>query len=95
MVETAKRELGRIDVVMSNSGIEHFGGLATTTGQEIDRVFAVNVKAQYFVAQLAEKYVEDGGRLILTSSVSAIMVWCLALTRLSPFLIPLIGVFSQ
>lgn len=74
LFETTKRELGRIDIVMSNSGIEHFNDLAGTTGEEIDRVFAVNVKAQFFVAQQANKYMEDGGRLMLISSISAVKV---------------------
>ncbi|KAK7732182.1 hypothetical protein SLS57_001162 [Botryosphaeria dothidea] len=73
LFETAKKELGKVDIVMSNSGIEHFGSLEEVKGEEIDKIFAVNVKAQYFVAQQAHKYLEKGGRLILMSSVSAVM----------------------
>jgi len=69
-----KEAFGRIDIVMSNSGIEHFGSLQDTTEEQIDRVFAVNVKGQYFVAQLADRYMENGGRLILISSISAVWV---------------------
>ncbi|KAF4538861.1 17-beta-hydroxysteroid dehydrogenase [Lasiodiplodia theobromae] len=72
LFDQAKKELGRVDVVMSNSGIEHFGDLETVKEEEIDRVLAVNVKAQFFVAQEAHKYLEDGGRLILISSISAV-----------------------
>ncbi|KAL1623118.1 hypothetical protein SLS54_004604 [Diplodia seriata] len=72
LFEQAKRELGRVDVVMSNSGIEHFGDLESVKEEEIDRVLAVNVKAQFFVAQEAHKHLEDGGRLILISSISAV-----------------------
>ncbi|OJD31013.1 tetrahydroxynaphthalene reductase [Diplodia corticola] len=68
----AKRELGRVDVVMSNSGIEHFGDLEAVKEEEIDKVLAVNVKAQFFVAQEAHKCLEEGGRLILISSISAV-----------------------
>jgi NAD(P)-dependent dehydrogenase (short-subunit alcohol dehydrogenase family) len=82
LFETAKKALGRVDIVMSNSGIEHFGSLAETTEEQIDKVFAVNVKGQYFVAQLADKYVETGGRLILMSSVSA--VWVSSYTSSAP-----------
>ncbi|KAL1638334.1 hypothetical protein SLS56_000142 [Neofusicoccum ribis] len=73
LFETTKKELGRIDIVMSNSGIEHFGNIDDVKGEEIDKVLAVNVKAQYFVAQQAHKHLEEGGRLILISSVSAVM----------------------
>lgn len=74
LFQTTKQELGRVDIVMSNSGIEHFGALDKVTGPEIDKIFAVNVKAQYYVAQEVHKVIENGGRLMLISSVSAVMV---------------------
>lgn len=68
----AVSELGHIDIIMSNSGIEHFGDLEDVKEGDIDRVLAVNVKAQFFVAQEAHKYLSEGGRLILISSISAV-----------------------
>ncbi|KAJ5099759.1 hypothetical protein N7532_006760 [Penicillium argentinense] len=72
MFEELMKELGRLDIVVSNSGIEHFGSLSEVTGADIDAVFAVNVKGQYFVAQQAYKYMADFGRVMLTSSISAV-----------------------
>ncbi|KAG9663102.1 hypothetical protein KCU64_g1538, partial [Aureobasidium melanogenum] len=66
-------EFGKLDIVMSNSGIEHFGELAEILPEDIDRVLGVNVKAQFMVAQQAFKYLGDNGRLVLISSVSAVM----------------------
>ncbi|KAI0474464.1 hypothetical protein F4859DRAFT_504832 [Xylaria cf. heliscus] len=66
----AKEELGRIDIVMSNSGIEHFGNLEDVTQETFDRVYAVNVRGQFLVAQQTHKYIENGGRLFLIGSVS-------------------------
>ncbi|KAJ5104529.1 hypothetical protein NUU61_001876 [Penicillium alfredii] len=71
MFEAVHREFGRLDIAVSNSGIEHFGTLGEVAGEEIDRVFAVNVKGQFFVAQEAFRYMEDFGRVMLTSSISA------------------------
>lgn len=68
------KEFGRLDIVVSNSGIEHFGSLTEVTGADIDAVFAVNVKGQYFVAQQAYKHMADFGRVMLTSSISAVKV---------------------
>lgn len=68
------QEFGRLDIVMSNSGIEHFGALPDVTEEQIDRTFAVNVKGQFFVAQQAYEHLADNGRLILISSISAQMV---------------------
>lgn len=70
----AVADLGRVDIVMSNSGIEHFGDVEEVREEDIDKVLAVNVKAQYFVAQEAYKYLTEGGRLILISSISAVWV---------------------
>lgn len=58
----------------SNAGIEHFNDLDKVTSAEIDQIFAVNVKGQFFVAQQAGRHMEPGGRLILMSSISSIMV---------------------
>lgn len=74
MFETAVKAFGRLDIVVSNSGIEHFGSLDRDTSEDIDRVFAVNVKGQYFVAQMAFRYLESFGRVLLTSSISAVKV---------------------
>lgn len=74
LFEKTVKVLGRVDIVVSNAGVEHFGNLAAVQPEEIDHVFDVNVKGQFFVAQQAEKYMEERGRLILTSSVSAVMV---------------------
>lgn len=81
LFRVARAELGRIDIVMSSASTEHFsagpgatGNQEETTEEDIDRVLAVNVKAQLMVAQQAHKYLEDGGRLIMISSVSAVTV---------------------
>ncbi|EXA32158.1 hypothetical protein FOVG_16629 [Fusarium oxysporum f. sp. pisi HDV247] len=72
MFQKVKDEFGRLDIVMSNSGIEHFGDLQSVTEEEIDKVLGVNVKAQFVMAQQAYKHLEDEGRLILISSISAV-----------------------
>lgn len=71
MFKVAMQEFGRLDFVISNSGIEHFGVMGEVRGDDIDRVLGTNVKGQYFVAQEAYKHLSDHGRLILTSSISA------------------------
>ena len=75
LFEQAMRELGRLDIFMSNSGIEHFGDLETVREDEIDGVFATNVKGQFFMGQPAYSHLRDDGCLILISSASAVMVY--------------------
>lgn len=68
--ETVKR-LGGLDILVSNAGIEHFGALDTLTPADFDRIYHVNVRGQLFAAQHAAKHMGPGGRIVLTSSVSA------------------------
>ena len=71
MFEDAVRHYGRLDIVVSNSGVESFGHVSEITEEEFDRVFAVNTRGQLFVAQQAYKHLSVGGRLVMLSSISA------------------------
>ncbi|CAF1059348.1 unnamed protein product [Adineta ricciae] len=64
-------KFGRLDIVFSNAGIEHWGKPNEVDEAQIDKVFDINVKSQFFVAQQAYKYMNDNGRLILMSSLAA------------------------
>ena len=65
------KAFGRVDILVSNAGIEYFGKLEEITAQDFDRVFSLNVAGQLFVTQAASRYLSSGGRIVLTSSVSA------------------------
>lgn len=67
-------ELGAIDIEMSNCGIEHFDDIPNVKGEDIDKVFDINVKGQFLVAQQAFAHVRDNGRVILMSFLSAVWV---------------------
>lgn len=73
LVGRAVEELGGLDVLVSNAGKEAFGALDTLTAEDFQQVFALNVGAQLFCAQAAAAVMGDGGRMVLTSSVSARM----------------------
>jgi NAD(P)-dependent dehydrogenase (short-subunit alcohol dehydrogenase family) len=52
---------GHVDILVNNGGIFPFGPTADTTAEQIDEVFAVNVKAPYLlVAALAPAMAERG-----------------------------------
>lgn len=70
LVGRAVDELGGLDVLVSDAGTEAFGALDTLTAEDFQRVFALNVGAQLFCARAAA-VMGDGGRTVLTSSVSA------------------------
>ena len=71
LFEECKTHFGKIDIVMSNSGTESFDKTEDITEERFDYVFGLNIRAQFFVGQHAYKYCEDGGRLILMSSIAA------------------------
>jgi NAD(P)-dependent dehydrogenase (short-subunit alcohol dehydrogenase family) len=71
LVERGVSELGRLDALVCCAGIEHFGSLEELTPADFDRVFAVNTGGQLFAVQCAVPHMRSGGRIVLTSSVSA------------------------
>ncbi|MBS2533343.1 SDR family oxidoreductase [Catenulispora sp. NF23] len=71
LIERTVVEFGHLDVVASCAGVEHFGALETITPADFDRVFTVNTRGQLFTVQHAVPHLPAGGRIVLTSSVSA------------------------
>ncbi|MER7208961.1 glucose 1-dehydrogenase [Streptosporangium sp. NPDC000239] len=63
----------RVDILVNNAGIGRSAGIATLTEEEFDKVFAVNVRAPFFVVQHALPRLNDGGRIINVSSGAARM----------------------
>merc|ERR1711939_1267625 len=70
MFKQAKDHFGKIDIVVSNSGVVSFGHLKDVTEEEYDRVFNINTRGQFFVAREAYKNLEVGGRIILMGSIT-------------------------
>lgn len=71
LVTKAVEKYGQLNILVSNAGSEYFGKLEEITLQDFERVFSVNVAGQLFAAQAAARYLPSGGRIVLTSSVSA------------------------
>ena len=71
LFEQALKHFGKLDIVVSNAGVETFGHVSEITPEEFDRVFAVNTRGQLLVAQQAYTHLEEGGWLGMLSSLSA------------------------
>jgi NAD(P)-dependent dehydrogenase (short-subunit alcohol dehydrogenase family) len=71
LVERVVAAFGGLDILASNAGVEHFGALESITEAHFDRVFRINVAGQLFATQAAVAAMTGGGRILLTSSVSA------------------------
>lgn len=73
MFDEAVQALGKLDIVMSNSGTECFAPIEETTPELYDKVMNLNTRGQFFVAQQAYIHMNEHGRIILMSSVAAHM----------------------
>jgi 3-oxoacyl-[acyl-carrier protein] reductase len=71
LVQRIVAEFGGLDILASNAGVEHFGSLGSITETDFDRVFHINTAGQLFVTQAAAAVMNSGGRILLTSSISA------------------------
>ena len=68
LFDDAVAHFGKLDIAVSNSGVVSFGHLTDVTEEEFDRVFSLNTRGQFFVAREAYRHLDNGGRIILTSS---------------------------
>ncbi|EFZ02011.1 hypothetical protein MHUMG1_09664 [Metarhizium humberi] len=73
LFQEALRHFGHLDIVVSNSGTEVFKPEEEVTEEDYDRVFNLNTRAQFFIAQHAYVHLRNGGRIVLMSSVAANM----------------------
>ena len=71
LIDHVIQAFGRIDILVSNAGIDHFGKLEDVTEQDFERVFSLNFAGQLFVTQAAVPHMAPGSRIVLTSSISA------------------------
>ncbi|HEY5400347.1 MAG TPA: SDR family oxidoreductase [Trebonia sp.] len=64
---------GHVDILVNNAGVFPFGPTDTTTEEDFDKVFGLNVKVPFFlVAELAPKMAERGrGAIINVSTMVA------------------------
>jgi glucose 1-dehydrogenase len=72
LVSAAVAQLGRVDIMVNNAGIETRTSVLDTTEAQYDKVLAVNLKSAFFGTQVAAKQMikqGQGGRIINITSV--------------------------
>jgi L-rhamnose 1-dehydrogenase len=75
-IATAAKELGNIDVFVSNAGICPFHTFLDTPPEVFERTMAVNLHGAYYMVQAAANRMKDqgrGGSIIAISSISALV----------------------
>lgn len=65
-VRSAFDQIERLDILVNNAGIAHVGTVLTTTTEDLDRLYAVNVRGVYHCLHFGvEKMIASGGGVIL------------------------------
>lgn len=73
MVNEASAGLDGLDGLVVNVGIGGGWSLEHTSAEDWDRVFQINVRAHYLSAKHALAVMRNGGAIVLTSSIAALM----------------------
>lgn len=75
MCADVARATGTIDVLVNNAGIGHVGTALTTTGADLDRLYAVNVRGMLNVTKvyLPEMVVRRSGSIVNMASVAGLV----------------------
>jgi meso-butanediol dehydrogenase / (S,S)-butanediol dehydrogenase / diacetyl reductase len=72
LIERAVATYGRLDALCNIAGMLHFNRVEKVTPEAWDRVFAVNVRAPFFLSQAALPHlVESAGAIVNVASASA------------------------
>ena len=69
--ELRKRDGERLDILVLNAGVSNHTPFEDMTVEEFDALFAVNVRAPYFLVQQLLPMLSNGGSIIFLSSLGA------------------------
>jgi NAD(P)-dependent dehydrogenase (short-subunit alcohol dehydrogenase family) len=72
LAEQTRRIVGdRLDIIVANAGVSKSATIEETTVADFDNLFAVNVRAPFFLVQQLLPIMAEGSSVILTSSLAA------------------------
>ena len=75
MFDAAREEFGRLDYFVSNAAASSFKSIADLGVHNLDRSYAMNVRAVVLGAQRAVELMNEGGRIVVLSSYGSIRAY--------------------
>lgn len=75
LVESVFDQMKRLDVVINSAAVMLRTPVDEITVEEWDRIFALNLRAPFFVAQAAAKVMTEGGVIINIADLAAFETW--------------------
>ncbi|MGW7532185.1 SDR family oxidoreductase [Amycolatopsis sp. NPDC054798] len=70
LADRVEKEFGTIDAVFVNAGVAKMAPLAEVREEDFDELFAINAKGPYFTVQKLAPLLNEGGAVVLTTSVA-------------------------
>lgn len=67
---------GRIDILVNNAGISAVGSIEEATGEDMDKLFKVNIKGIFHCGQAAVRYMKaagSGGSIVNLASIASLV----------------------
>jgi enoyl-[acyl-carrier protein] reductase III len=71
MFEEVKAAFGKLDILVSNAALGHFGNVLEVNDKMWDVAMSTNAKALLFCAQEAVKIMPDGGKMVALTSLGS------------------------
>ncbi|MFP4089552.1 MAG: SDR family NAD(P)-dependent oxidoreductase [Cyclobacteriaceae bacterium] len=73
--EQIYQESGRIDILVNNAGVAHIGNAETTTEEDLDRIYNINIKGVYNCLHACLPYMKQqgGGCILNMASVASVV----------------------
>ena len=70
LFDTVKAKAGRLDILVTSSGVSEFSTLESTTEEHFDKAFDVNVRGMVFTVKRAVQYMASGSTIVLVGSIA-------------------------
>lgn len=92
IIDSTIKHYGRLDVLVNNAGVIEGGSIETTSLEQYDRIFNVNVRSVYYLTILAVPHlIETKGNIVNVSSVTGLrsfpncLAYCMSKSTIDQF----------